>query len=510
MIGAGTVLGERYRLDTRIAIGGMGEVWRAQDETLGRTVAVKLLKPEYAEDPNFVERFRAEARNTARLAHAGIATVYDYGEVPVEGARGSSAYLVMELVPGQPLSAILHDRGPLPPSESMSIVGQTALALQAAHERGVIHRDIKPGNLMITPDGRVKVTDFGIARATDEVPLTQTGTVLGTSYYLAPEQAAGRDVTAASDVYSLGIVGYECLSGRRPFRDTNPVAVALAHQTEPPPPLPPNVPAPIAQLIYAALAKNPRDRPPTAGEFGRRALALADPGNTSAFAAAAAATERIDPRTGVLPPVVPVPVRREPPPPPKRKVPISVPLIGLLVLLAVLLTILLLRDNKKAGGAGPSASPTTPVPTSSSPSPTPSQTPSQTPSPTQTPSQTPSATPTPTTVTVNPADYIGRKLSSVQKALLKKELQVNVSGSQDPGAIVTAVNPFGTLNKGQQITVTTTPPTPSVTPSASVTPAPSGPAAIIGQGNGPAGPASPGNGPAGAGSGNGKASGSPG
>ncbi len=116
----------------------------------------------------------------------------------------------------------------------MSIVGQTALALQAAHERGVIHRDVKPGNLMITPDGRVKVTDFGIARATDEVPLTQTGTVLGTSYYLAPEQAAGREVTAASDVYSLGIVAYECLAGRRPFQDTNPVAVALAHQTEPP------------------------------------------------------------------------------------------------------------------------------------------------------------------------------------------------------------------------------------------------------------------------------------
>jgi eukaryotic-like serine/threonine-protein kinase len=129
VISAGTVLGERYRLDTRIAIGGMGEVWSAQDETLGRTVAVKVLKPEYAEDPTFVERFRAEARNTARLAHAGIATVYDYGEVPVDGDQGSSAYLVMELVPGKPLSAIIHERGQLKPSETMSIVGQTALAL---------------------------------------------------------------------------------------------------------------------------------------------------------------------------------------------------------------------------------------------------------------------------------------------------------------------------------------------------------------------------------------------
>ena len=255
--------------------------------------------------------------------------------MPVDGAAGSSAYLVMELVPGEPLSAILHERGPLPPSETMSIVGQTALALQAAHERGVIHRDIKPGNLMITPDGRVKVTDFGIARATDEVPLTQTGTVLGTSYYLAPEQAAGREVTAASDVYSLGIVAYECLAGRRPFQDTNPVAVALAHQTEPPPPLPPTVPAPIAQLVYARAVQGsarpatdrrrvrpPRARPVRSGGHRRARPTLHRPASRP-------------------------PVAALPPPPPKRKIPLSVPLIGLLVLLAVLLTILLLRDNSQ-------------------------------------------------------------------------------------------------------------------------------------------------------------------
>ncbi len=357
MIGAGTVLGERYRLDTRIAIGGMGEVWRAHDETLGRTVAVKILKSEYAEDPDVRRTFPGRGAQHGPAGSRGIATVYDYGELPVEGAAGSSAYLVMELVPGQPLSAILRERGPLPPSETMSIVGQTALALQAAHERGVIHRDIKPGNLMITPDGRVKVTDFGIARATDEVPLTQTGTVLGTSYYLAPEQAAGREVTAASDVYSLGIVAYECLAGRRPFQDTNPVAVALAHQTEPPPPLPSNVPAPIAHLVYAALSKSPRDRPPTAGEFGRRALALSDPANTEAWAAPTAATEALGPRTGVIPAPIPLPEREQPQPPPRRKLPVSVPLIGLLVLVAVLVTILLLRNNDKSGNAKPSNSP---------------------------------------------------------------------------------------------------------------------------------------------------------
>ncbi len=482
MISAGTVLGERYRLDTRIAIGGMGEVWSAQDETLGRTVAVKVLKPEYAEDPTFVERFRAEARNTARLAHAGIATVYDYGEVPVDGAQGSSAYLVMELVPGRPLSAILHERGQLRPSEAMSIVGQTALALQAAHERGVIHRDIKPGNLMITPDGRVKVTDFGISRATDEVPLTQTGTVLGTSYYLAPEQAAGREVTAASDVYSLGIVAYECLAGKRPFQENNPVAVALAHQTQPPPPLPASVPAPIAQLVYAALAKDPRDRPPTAGEFGRRALALADPSATGAMAPPTSATERLGTRTGVIAPV-PIPPRQPPPqPPPKRKIPLSVPLIGLLVLLAVLLTILLLRHDKKTGNGTPSASPTTPPPTSASvsPTPSPSPTPSQTPSPTQTTS------PPPTTVTINANDYLGRTLSSAKNSLQRKGMLVQVQGSSDPTAVVTGISPTGAVPKGAIITLTTQAPTTPPPTSPPVSPTMSA-SALVGQGTGATG-----------------------
>jgi serine/threonine-protein kinase len=463
------MLGERYRLDTRIAIGGMGEVWRAQDETLGRTVAVKVLKPEYADDSSFVERFRAEARNTARLAHSGIATVYDYGEVPVEGAAGSSAYLVMELVPGQPLSMILRERGPLRPSETMSIIGQTALALQAAHERGIIHRDVKPGNLMIMPDGRVKVTDFGIARATDEIPLTQTGTVLGTSYYLAPEQAAGREVTSASDVYSLGIVAYECLAGRRPFQDTNPVAVAMAHQTEPPPPLPASVPPPIAEVVYAALSKSPRDRPPTAGEFGRRCLALADPAFTAAINPPTGATERL--RTGTVP-VFPPPLRRAPPQPPqppqKRKIPLSVPLIGLLVLAAVLLTVLLLRNSDNSGDATPPSSPSV---TTTGASPTPSETPPPSASPTESSSPSPSASATPT-ANLNSSDYVGRTLSSVSDSLSRKGFSVNVKGSLAPDAIVTGINPSGVQVLGTQITVQTEAPTPSpsATPSPSETP----------------------------------------
>src|SRR3954468_2023980 len=270
------LLGGRYRLVGQIAVGGMGEVWRANDETLGRQVTVKVLKAEYAEDPTFVERFRAEARNTAMLSHSGIATVYDYGEVPVAGAAGSSAYLVMELVPGQPLSAVLAADGRLSPARTMNIVGQAALALQAAHEAGVVHRDVKPGNLLVTADDTVKVTDFGIARAADAVPLTRTGTVLGTAFYLSPEQAAGDEVGPASDIYSLGVVAYECLSGRRPFTGTNPVAVALAHQREQPPPLPQELPLQVRELVNRALAKNPPDRPPTAGDFGRAALALRD------------------------------------------------------------------------------------------------------------------------------------------------------------------------------------------------------------------------------------------
>ncbi len=484
MISAGTVLGERYRLDTRIAIGGMGEVWSARDETLGRTVAVKVLKPEYAEDPTFVERFRAEARNTARLAHAGIATVYDYGEVPVDGALGNSAYLVMELVPGKPLSAILHERGHLKPGETMSIIGQTALALQAAHERGVIHRDIKPGNLMITPDGRVKVTDFGISRATDEVPLTQTGTVLGTSYYLAPEQAAGYEVTAASDVYSLGIVAYECLAGNRPFQDSNPVAVALAHQTQRPPALPGSVPPPIAQLVYTALAKDPRDRPATAGEFGRRALALADPAATGAMTPSTSATEPLAARSGVIPPVPLPPTLPPQPQPPRRKIPLSVPLIGLLVLLAVLLTILLLRnDNKKSGNGTPTTSPTTAPPSSASPSPTPSHTPS--PSPSTTPSPSPT---TPSTVTLKAADYIGFTLASAEARLNAKGLQVQVQGSPDPAATVTAISPTGVVNKTEIITLTTA--APPTSPPPTTPPPPSASASSLSpQGNASAGPA---------------------
>ncbi|HJD51181.1 MAG TPA: serine/threonine protein kinase, partial [Candidatus Rothia avistercoris] len=172
-------LGGRYTLTERIAIGGMGEVWKARDKVLGRTVAVKILKEEYTGDPGFLERFRAEARHTALLNHPGVANVFDYGE------EDGSAYLVMELVPGEPLSNIIERDKQLPADRILNIMAQTARALAAAHAQGLVHRDVKPGNLIITPDERVKVTDFGIARLADQVPLTATGQVMGTAQYLA-------------------------------------------------------------------------------------------------------------------------------------------------------------------------------------------------------------------------------------------------------------------------------------------------------------------------------------
>jgi serine/threonine-protein kinase len=269
------MLGNRYRLAERIAGGGMGEVWRAEDTVLGRDVAVKILRREYADDPTFLARFRAEARHTAGLAHQGIAAVYDFGEGGADADAGpTSPYLVMELVPGQPLSTLVSRDGRLTPQRTLDIVGQAANALQAAHDAGVIHRDIKPGNILVTPDGVVKITDFGISRATNSVPLTQTGAIMGTAYYISPEQASGQSVTPASDIYSLGIVAYECLTGRRPFDGDTPVSVALAQVSQDPPALPAELPASVRDLVMQMLAKNPADRPASAGDLGRDAMAL--------------------------------------------------------------------------------------------------------------------------------------------------------------------------------------------------------------------------------------------
>ena len=269
------LLAGRYRLTDRIAAGGMGEVWRGEDDLLNRAVAVKLLPTGRAGDEAFLARFRAEARYAASLSHPGIARVYDYGE----SAEFGGAYLVMELVNGEPLSAILARAGRLSPDATLDIVSQSARALDAAHQAGIVHRDIKPGNLLVAAGGTTKITDFGIATAMAAAQashLTETGMVMGTAMYVSPEQATGAPVTDSSDIYSLGVVAYECLAGHPPFTASEPLAIAFAHKHEPVPALPPDVPQPVSDLVYHMLAKTPEERPASVRVVADRADVLRD------------------------------------------------------------------------------------------------------------------------------------------------------------------------------------------------------------------------------------------
>ena len=268
------VLDGRYALIERIATGGMGEVWRGTDQILGRPVAIKMLAAMHAEDEQFRARFRAEARYASSLSHPGITRVFDYGEHSPLGGP----YLIMELVDGQPLSEILERYHRLDPYVVLDIVAQAARALDTAHQAGIVHRDIKPGNLLIMADGTTKITDFGIAKANSlqAVNLTATGIVMGTALYVSPEQATGAPLTGASDIYSLGVVAYECLAGDPPFIADQPLAIAIMHKHDPVPALPPDVPRPIAELVYAMLAKTPDGRPDTALHVADRAEVIRD------------------------------------------------------------------------------------------------------------------------------------------------------------------------------------------------------------------------------------------
>jgi len=269
MLASRQVLGGRYELAERVGAGGFSEVWRATDLVLARPVAVKLPYPGFIQDDEALARFRAEARNASRLSHENVARIYDYGEPDPP----DPPFLVLELIDGPPLSVLLRD-GPLGPDRTARIVAQAATGLSAAHLAGLIHRDVKPANLIIAPGGTVKVTDFGISYAAGSAPLTATGLVYGTPAYLAPERAAGASATAAGDLYSLGIVGYQCLTGELPFTG-EPLAIALAHRDRPLPPLPRSVPAGLTALVLALTAKNPAARPGSAAEVARHAAALA-------------------------------------------------------------------------------------------------------------------------------------------------------------------------------------------------------------------------------------------
>ncbi len=462
---AGLTFGGRYELQSRIAIGGMGEVWQATDLVIGRQVAIKILKDEYLGDPGFLERFRAEARHAALVNHEGIANVFDYGE------EDGSAYLVMELVPGEALSTILEREHVLSTDKVLDIVAQTANALQAAHAAGLVHRDIKPGNLLITPDGRVKITDFGIARIADQVPLTATGQVMGTVQYLSPEQASGHPASPTTDIYSLGIVAYEALAGRRPFTGESQVAIAMAQINETPPDLPVTVSEPVRNLVYACIAKNPADRPQTAAHLARAATALRR-GDVQAAAAAVpavlgaggtTAATMLMPQPGATAATTVLPSAAaggvgaagvvtnetiEDEPAKKKRSPWTWPLIVLIALLAIVLIgtiVALALNNRGGGGADPSSSSTRP-PTTSTTAPS-------------TPNTPPPTSDAPETIQIDRNSYIGMNIDDAAAAIEALGLPVTRqegAPATEPGLAntVSEVNPSGPVQPGTTITLT--------------------------------------------------------
>lgn len=462
----GVSFGGRYELDSRIAIGGMGEVWEATDHVIGRTVAIKILKDEYMGDPGFLERFRAEARHAALVNHEGIASVFDYGE------ENGSAFLVMELVPGEALSTVLEREGSLSTDKTLDIVAQTAAALQAAHAAGLVHRDIKPGNLLITPDGRVKITDFGIARIADQVPLTATGQVMGTVQYLSPEQASGHAASPATDIYSLGIVAFECLAGKRPFTGESQVAIAMAQINDAPPPLPDTIGEPVKNLVISMIAKKPEDRPATASAVARAATALrrGDIAGAAAIVPAIAggvgrdaATQLLpgglgtEEATRILPAAAPAgALLDEEPTEKKKRSPWTWPLIALIAILVIVLGGSLFAifggGQTPAPAQSTSAQPSTPPPT---------------------PSDTPS--PTPTSVQIDTLGFLGKTCAQATEIANTNEMTAVTceTGSvaaptADQEGLIYETNPVsGSVRLDQQVTLTAYGPmTPMDTPGA--------------------------------------------
>ena len=436
----GHVFGGRYELKARLAIGGMGEVWQAIDKVIERQVAIKILKEEYLGDKAFRERFRAEARHAALVNHEGIASVYDFGE------EEGSAYLVMELVPGEALSTIIERERFLSAERVLDIVAQTASALHAAHQAGLVHRDVKPGNLLITPDGRVKITDFGIARAVDQVPLTATGQVMGTVQYLSPEQASGKSATALTDIYSLGVVAYEALAGKRPFTGESQVAIAMAHIKNPPPPLPESIPLAVRNLILACLAKKPERRPTSARQLARAAIAITRGRVGEALALVPAVDDEPKEMTeDTSTRILPVSVSTSDPASPRRfaRLPRTWPLVGLVVALGVLLIGIV---------AALVFRPTDTVPT---PIPTPTPTPSATGSSVPTPSPT---DPLSGNVMIAEDEFIGLTINQVSEKLDGMGLRLdavtgNIATSLDLVGTAYRINPQGSVPPNTLIAV---------------------------------------------------------
>jgi serine/threonine-protein kinase len=314
----------------------MGEVWQATDLELARTVAVKILRPALLSDPTFEARFRAEARTMAALNHPHVANVYDYGRDDV------TTYLVMAYVDGRQLSEIIAANGRLAADQTMSIVAQAADALDAAHRLGIVHRDVKPANLLISADGTVTLVDFGIARsASMTTALTSAQEVLGTALYMAPEQASGRTVGPPADIYALGAVAYHALAGQPPFPGENPLEIALRHISDDPPPLPDDVPPGIRAVVERAMAREPADRYPSAADLAAAARsATLEPGDTAP-----------------LPVVVPEPL----PAPGRRAVPTPAFVAAALLLLLSLVGLLALLTANQPVRSNPAPRPSTSV-----------------------------------------------------------------------------------------------------------------------------------------------------
>jgi serine/threonine protein kinase len=472
----GQLLGGRYALDELIAGGGMGQVFRARDSVLNRDVAVKVLRSEYTGHATFLARFRAEAQHAAGLVHPNIATLFDYGEV--DSPTGEHlAYLVMELVRGESLSTLLARERRLSTERTLEILRQSAAGLAAAHAIGVFHRDVKPGNVLLGTDGSVKLTDFGVAVSATSVPLTRTGEVVGTANYLSPEQAEGRKATAASDVYALGLIGYECLAGHRGFEGGTPTQIALRQIREVPPPLPADVPEPVRRLIDRAIAKDPAQRIPD----GASLTAALD----EVLAGRPADAPSAEPRTMVMPAVrstEPVPSPTPPPPFPATRAFLLPPddevhdlaelrpleddeaeparrrrwpwalaaLLTLLVVGAGSVVFLQLAADRPASSAGGTAT----------------------------------SSPTPSTVqlvSLALPDYVGRPVAQVQAELAARGLPVTLEPRETadvPADQVITVNPVGQVAPGTPITVVYAvappppPPTPTPAPTPEATPTP--------------------------------------
>ncbi|WP_369257285.1 protein kinase domain-containing protein [Geodermatophilus amargosae] len=425
------VVGGRYELLGLLATGGMGQVWRGRDALLDRPVAVKLLRAEYTEDETVRSRFRTEAQLAGRLLHRNIAALYDYGEAVTDDGE-VVAHLVMELVDGEPLSTLLAREGRLPPDRVLDLVGQTAAALAAAHAAGVVHRDVKPGNVLVGADGVVRITDFGIAWSAGSAPLTRTGQVVGTAHYLAPEQAAGGKAGPVSDVYALGMVAYECLAGRRAFDGEHPVQIALRQIRDEPDPLPADLPAPVVELVDRMLVKDPAGR-------------LADGAAVCEAVAAVRAGRALPPApvpvTAPLPAGVAPAAAGPPPRPPHRAGRALVGVATLAVGAALGIGVL------QVTGAG------------------------------QAPVTTAEAGPTSSDggIDVRRADLVGRSADEVEEQLVSAGLRVRrvvVETADGSPGLVTAVTPVGRLDAGDTVTLTAAAAVPARSPSPTTAPSP--------------------------------------